>query len=221
MTRSVLADGTWFKVPITQEGVYRMDRAFITSVLGLTPGSVDPNSIRVFGNGGAMLPALNSAPRPEDLVENPSFVQGGGDGRFDEGDYVLFFAKGPRGWTWGDSPFQQGTKAWQHYLHLFSNTNYYFIRVGGSGPRVGAGSFLDATAPTVLSTFEARHFVEVDREKAALYDLSTAQVGSAIRAAIQGVEAGAAARLPAIESRCRRRPYFVRKAGPGAGKASD
>lgn len=46
---------------------------------------------------------------------------------------------------------------------------------------VGLASDLDATRQELSVT--------VDREKTALYDLSTAQVGSAIRAAIQGVEA--------------------------------
>src|SRR5690606_10198720 len=33
---SVLASGTWFKVPVTKEGIYRIDRAYLQS-LGLGP----------------------------------------------------------------------------------------------------------------------------------------------------------------------------------------
>ncbi len=158
--RSVLAEGTWFKVPIAREGVYRLDRAFLAAI-GAGPDGVDPDRVRVYGNGGAPLPALNEAPRTPDLGEIPTFVTGGGDGRFDDGDAVYFFANAADGWTWdesiGDEPYR-----WRHYINPFSRVNYVFVRVdGAAGRRVGAGSFPGGSA-TVLSEITGRLFVEED-----------------------------------------------------------
>ena len=96
VSRSVLADGQFFKLAVSETGVYRIDRTFLESLPGLdTPvGSIDPDQVRIFGNGGAPVPALNSAPRIADLAENQVFVQGGGDGSFDAADAVWFYAQG-------------------------------------------------------------------------------------------------------------------------------
>ncbi|MDX1666571.1 MAG: hypothetical protein R3350_05060, partial [Saprospiraceae bacterium] len=51
----VLAEGTWFKIETTETGVYRIDRDVISS-LGLNPDAVDPDHLRIYGNGGRPLP---------------------------------------------------------------------------------------------------------------------------------------------------------------------
>ncbi len=126
ITESALADGAVFKIPVSAEGVYVIDRSFLSNVEGLdiSPDAIDPDDIRIFGNGGRPLPARNDAPRPADLVENAVHRVGGGDGRFDEGDRILFYAKGPTGWT-----FNAQTDEWEHYVHPFSNVNYYFLKI--------------------------------------------------------------------------------------------
>src|SRR5689334_7852448 len=76
---SVLASGNWFKFSVSGEGVYRIDVNFLNS-LGLT-GTIPSTSIRLFGNGGAMLPEAASAHPADDLVENAIMVSDGGDGQ--------------------------------------------------------------------------------------------------------------------------------------------
>ncbi|MGZ3923952.1 MAG: hypothetical protein ACXVBJ_09290, partial [Flavisolibacter sp.] len=49
---SVLASGNWFKISVTEDGVYKLDVAFLNS-LGIT-GSIPSAQIKVFGNGGGM-----------------------------------------------------------------------------------------------------------------------------------------------------------------------
>ncbi len=168
VTQSVLADGTIFKVRITEEGIYRIDRALLAG-LGLTPDSIDPNNVQIFGNGGAPLPAENDAFRYADLAENPVFTRGGGDGSFNDGDVLLFYAAGPRGW------FYTGLN-WAHYVHPFSNENVYFIKIGSTtGKRIETvphPGFADAT--TFTST-TGRHFRDIEefvwsREHGSGYD---------------------------------------------------
>lgn len=161
ITESVLASGQVFKIPVTEEGLYRIDRAFL-SQLGLSPDSIEPNRLKVYGNGGQPLPALNSAPRPADLVENPVLVQGGGDGSFDEGDALLFYANGPRGWTY-EIAEEDDEGAWVHYVHPFANTNAYFLKVeGADGLRVEEEPFPGYPSPTSYTEVEGRYAVDLD-----------------------------------------------------------
>lgn len=155
VSQSVLADGAIFKVRISEEGIYRIDRTLLAS-LGLTPDSIDPNNVQIFGNGGAPLPAENDAFRYADLAENPVFARGGGDGSFDDGDVLLFYAAGPRGWTY------TGLN-WAHYVHPFSNENAYFIKIGSTtGKRIETvphPGFADATTNTSTT---GRHFTDIE-----------------------------------------------------------
>ena len=75
---SVLSTGNWAKIGVTKEGVYKID-ANALGGLGLGSGSIASSAIRIYGNGGAMLPEGNSATRPDDLVENAILVEDGGD----------------------------------------------------------------------------------------------------------------------------------------------
>ena len=143
--RSVLAEGRWVKVPIPESGVYRIDRAFLRDSLGVEDVSV--SSIAVYGTGGRILPALNSAPRPADLLEVASFVSG---------DALLFYAEGPEWWDWQDG-------RWSHDISPFSRASYYFLRLDAPSPRrVGGGSFPNWSDATVVPRIEDRRYDEVD-----------------------------------------------------------
>lgn len=158
VSRSVLADGTVFKIPVTEEGIYRIDRAFVEA-LGLDPGQLDPDRIRIYGNGGAPLPAIAGAPRPADLVENPVFVRGGGDGSFGAGDVVLFYGASPRGWR-----FDPSTKGWTHYVNPFSNQNYYFLKLADTpGARVEAGTYPEFADAVVVDHVTGRYVRDFDQ----------------------------------------------------------
>lgn len=129
---SVLSSGTWYKIGVQETGVTKIDYQFLKD-MGLNPDNIDPRNIRIHGNGGGILPEANSAFRHDDLVQNPIFIAGEQDGRFDSGDYILFYAQGPNQWVYqGDSTFQFETNP-------YDTRNYYFLTVGSSpGLRVGS-----------------------------------------------------------------------------------
>lgn len=146
---SKLADGSLFKVRVTEEGVLRVDRGTLSS-LGLDPDAIDPAQVRILGNGGRPLPALNSAPRPEDLLEQAAVRVGAGDGRFDASDAVVFFADAPRGWF-----YNRDAREFDHFVHPFSNENVYFIKIASvSGPLLATDQFPDVAA-TPFETVDA------------------------------------------------------------------
>ena len=165
VSRSALADGTWYKIPITREGMYRIDRAYLQS-LGVNVNGLNPASLQVFGNGGASVPAVNMDDRHPDLVENAVLVTGSGDGSFDEGDALFFYAEAPNGWTWipdSDPDDGEDDSHWAHYINYFSVTNYVFLRVdGANGARVGGTGFPAWPDAVRQTQFAGRMFVEED-----------------------------------------------------------
>jgi hypothetical protein len=160
--RSALAEGTWFKIPITREGVYRIDRAYLQA-LGVS-GGLDPARLQVYHNGGGMLPEVNSAPRPADLLENPAWITGGEDGSFDDGDALYFYAEGPNGWRWRNDTLIAANSRWEHAINYFSTTSYAFLRVDGAGgARIEGGAFPGWADAERQDRFDGRLFVEEDR----------------------------------------------------------
>ena len=175
VSRSVLADGQFFKLAISETGIYRIDRTFLESLPGLDTavGSIDPDQVRIFGNGGAPVPALNSALRIADLAENQVFAQGGGDGSFDAADAVWFYAQGPSGWQsrkLTDSrgrplldPNGEPIREWSHYVHPFDSTNYYFLSIGGAASQTYLQEdYPDAADAVLLTEIKGRYFVDLD-----------------------------------------------------------
>ena len=175
VSRSVLAEGQFFKLAIQNEGVYRIDRAFLESLPGLATNveSIDPANVRVFGNGGAPVPEHNSTPRIADLAENPVFVQGGGDGSFDSADAVWFYARGPYGWRSevlanlrGEplrDEFGNLIRQWEHYVHPFDTTAYYFVQIGDAASTTyERHEFSDGLPSTRLDQVTGRYVVDYD-----------------------------------------------------------
>ena len=52
---SVLSTGNWYKISILQSGVYKIDVPFL-KLRWVLSGSISLIQIKIFGNGGRMLP---------------------------------------------------------------------------------------------------------------------------------------------------------------------
>ncbi len=152
LTNSVLASGTWKRIYVTKSGVYRISKSFLSD-LGFNVNAINPQKIKIYGNGGRMLPLQNSVSYPNDLEENAIQVIGESDGSFDDGDYVLFYAEGVDNWSQ------------ENYtnLNLYSDRAYYYINVGGAdGKRITSMSQPTGSSTVNLATFDDYQFHEVD-----------------------------------------------------------
>ncbi|MFT5244591.1 MAG: hypothetical protein ACI8QQ_002533, partial [Psychroserpens sp.] len=90
---SVLSSGQWYRFYVEKSGVFRLSKSFLNAMGVNTNG--DPRNIKLYGNGGAMLPLSNSELAPIDLQENAIRFVGEEDGVFNNDDYILFYAEGP------------------------------------------------------------------------------------------------------------------------------
>jgi hypothetical protein len=152
---SVLGLGSWYKIAVEETGVYRIDVPFLNA-LGVSTTNLTSSSIRLFGNGGAMLAEANAGPWLDDLQENAVMVVDGGDGLVNGGDYILFYANGPDQWL-KDSVNQR----FSHRKNLYSNKAFYFLSIGGNGKRIQ--DITNPSVPTVtVTSFSGRYFHELD-----------------------------------------------------------
>ncbi len=124
--QSVLSAGTWYKIAVEKNGVYRIGYDELGR-MGFNVRSVDPKTIQIFGYPAGMLPQPNSTPRPDDLVELAIHVEGEGDASFDRNDYILFYAQGP-----DRTSFRHQNKTFFIEKNLYSDKNFYYVTAGTS-----------------------------------------------------------------------------------------
>ena len=57
---SVLSDGEIYKIAVTQTGIHQLTYSFLKDELGIDIDAVDPRQIKLYGNGGGLLPVYTS-----------------------------------------------------------------------------------------------------------------------------------------------------------------
>lgn len=144
--QSVLQSGHWYKMAVSQRGVYRITGDQFQK-MGFGSG-VDASRIRIFGNPGGMLPQSNALARPHDLQEIAIQVVDGTDGTLDKNDYILFFAEGP-----DRMHYDVARETFFYESNLYSKQNFYFITVSpDAGKRIAPAASVSGAA-TVVNTF--------------------------------------------------------------------
>lgn len=153
ISNSVLASGDWYRFYIEKSGVYKISKSFLQS-LGFDPSKIDPRRIKIYGNGGRMLPLANSTYYPNDLTENAIQIIGEADGIFNNEDYILFYAEGVDIWN-SES---------QTNLNLFDSKSYYYITTtGGDGKRISPLNQPTGNTTLELNTFDDYQYYEIDQ----------------------------------------------------------
>ncbi|MFM7016991.1 MAG: type IX secretion system sortase PorU [Bacteroidota bacterium] len=144
-TNSVLANGEWLKIGVGDNGIYKVDYNFLEKN-GLIKGDVPTHELKLYGNGGGMLPLSNNGFRYDDLQENAiQIIDNNNDGMFSNGDYFIFYGSEQTTWNW-----QNNEKKFVHSKNLFSDSTYYFITINnnGIGKRIQDSPSLTGTPAT-------------------------------------------------------------------------
>ncbi|GAA3727078.1 type IX secretion system sortase PorU [Flavobacterium ginsengisoli] len=153
ISNSVLASGDWYRFYIQKSGVYKIDRSFLQS-LGFDASKANPRRIKIYGNGGRMLPLPNDTYYPNDLTENAIQVIGENDGVFNNEDYILFYAEGTDTWSSEN----------QTNLNLYDTKSYYYITASGDdGKRIQNLNQPIGNSTLELNTFDDYQYHEIDQ----------------------------------------------------------
>lgn len=103
---SVLAQGKWVKIRVSETGIHRITHSELRSM-----GFTNPAKVRLFGQGGLMLSEKNIQDCVDDLKEVPLY-------RADS--YCLFYAHGTVKWTRSGDRFV-------HSQNTYARYGYYFL----------------------------------------------------------------------------------------------
>ncbi len=159
LTTSAFASGSgeWYKIGVVEDGVYKIDYSFLSD-MGVDVSSLSSDAINIFGNGAGLLSENNNDYRHDDVLKNSILIEDGNDGVFNNGDYLLFYAKGPHKWNFDGTVFS-------HKSHEYSDTSYYFVNINNanSAPKRMGTAQLSASAETnLVTTFIDYDFIEED-----------------------------------------------------------
>lgn len=154
---SVLAKGDWIKIGVISSGIHKIDANFLQKS-GINLTQINPQNIKIYGNGGEMLPQANHLKRADDLIENAISVEGEADGRFDNQDVIIFYGQSPH-----KISYDSLAKSFKHQFNIYSDTTFYFLTVSNTkGLRVKDQNSIPATQE--ISTFDDYGFHEIDRK---------------------------------------------------------
>lgn len=154
---SVLAKGNWYKMSINSTGIYKLTYDDLLK-LGMDVGTINPKNIRIYSNGCKMLPEDNASPVIDDLTENPIYISGENDGRFDKEDFVLFYSESSVKWTYNNTD-----KQFHHRINDYSDNTYLFVTADlGAGKRIQQQSSTSQSANQTITTFDDYLYHEKD-----------------------------------------------------------
>lgn len=112
---SVLSSGSWVKIAIDKDGIYKLTDAELKKM-----GFSDPSKVAVFGYGGWPLEEDFSKPYVDDLPAIPVLRKEG---------YLLFYGRGTTKWEYKYEQYtgQTGRKTFVHTNNPYSEYGYYFL----------------------------------------------------------------------------------------------
>lgn len=127
--RSVLSADKWIKLSTTAKGVYSISGDDLRKT-GFD--NIASARIRLFGNGGRVLPESNAVAAPDDLTELAIWVEDGGDGQFSGNDYLLFYSPGSSQWV-----FDSASRQFVFEKNPYADKSFFYLTVGeAAGKRI-------------------------------------------------------------------------------------
>jgi hypothetical protein len=150
--------GPWYKIPITEENIYRITGKALKDH-GIETSGLDISTLKIFNNGGRMLSQNLSDVRPNTLIELPILVDDGGDGVLNDNDAVYFYGKGVHGWI-----YDQAAGYYSHYINYYDTENIYWLTFndGVAGKRISTVT-RGGTSPRPLTSTPDWTFYEVEK----------------------------------------------------------
>lgn len=146
-TQSVLSSGTWHKMAVEREGVYRVGVEQLPSLVGAAV-----RNVAVYGQTGGMLGETNQVSDINDLKPIPIWVSDANDnGVFDAGDYLLFYAEEASVWR-----YDAQKERFAYQRHAYANENCYFLTTNAA-----LAAHIDSTTTASVSGAKVTDYTAV------------------------------------------------------------
>jgi len=162
LENSKMAAGDWYRIEIRDngsggsEGIYKITKQFLESA-GINLSNVDPRTIKMYGNGGDLLPEDPAAARPQDLEEIAIHIEGEENGHFDPQDYILFYGRSVNNWN-----YDPQSRRFSHFINYYTYSNYYWIQLNtsGTGRRIPMVPSENSQSPYMPQSFTEKNFFD-------------------------------------------------------------
>jgi hypothetical protein len=134
----------WLKFRVKENGIYRIGYNDLKNA-GINPDEIKPSNIYLFAFPTGMLPQANSFQRVAGEQEVSITITGEEDGKFDRDDEIIFYGQGPDKYEYNNSK-----QLFAYENNLYSDANYYFLRVGDiAGSRVAKVALTAGPSPAI------------------------------------------------------------------------
>ena len=128
---SVLSEGRWVKISITEDGIYRLTRSALKSM-----GFTNPDNVRLYGYGGYRLSEVsNPETEYDDLEEVPLYKA--------DNDTWLFWGNGLLYWDGNTRIINPYATRASYFLTEADSPNAMKTETAESDPQMDCGSFTD------------------------------------------------------------------------------
>ncbi|GAB7088324.1 type IX secretion system sortase PorU [Marinifilum fragile] len=151
-SNSVLSSGNWVKISVDTTAIHK-----ITYQQLIDMGISNPANVRIYGYGGGMLPKMNSELIKDDLPLVPIYFNTGSDGAFNDGDFLLFYAKGPRNWR-----YDEDKSEFVHENHLYSDHAYYFLSSDQGSAQIIPQQNSESSFTNTVNAFNDYRVIDID-----------------------------------------------------------
>lgn len=151
--------GYLYSFEVEEEGIYRLNFEDLAgNGVDIDNAGIPSNQIKLFGNGGLDLPLNPESDVPAGLIECAIYVEDGGDGRFNPGDWLLFYGRGAGGFK------VDSASGITYSLNHYTLKNLYWLNIdpSGNGKRM-AGIPVQTTADDTVGSGLSSIHLENDK----------------------------------------------------------
>ncbi len=156
--------GDLYKIEIGNSGIYKLTYNDLVNA-GIDLSGLDPRTIRLFNNGGRVLPEDLQILRAQAPMENAILIQGEEDGSFDPGDEIWFYGQSVNEWEWNSIKSR-----FQHYRNPYTDHDVYWLNINPIGPPGKRMTNLGQNGTAVLSPLTTRGYYYDEKELYVVYD---------------------------------------------------
>lgn len=125
-----LIDGSWKKLAIVNNGIHKITYQDLLD-WNVISTETNSNSIAIIGNEGKMNPYSNQFSTMDSLFHIPIQIEDNGDGKFNEGDYLLFYGESST-----DLYYDEVNRKLNYQLNDFTDTSYVFIGINDNFQKI-------------------------------------------------------------------------------------
>ncbi|MDR0438270.1 MAG: C25 family cysteine peptidase, partial [Bacteroidales bacterium] len=150
---SILSDGSWHRIDVRNDGIYRIRYEDLVS-RGVLQNPVPSSRIALFGGPNGALPLPNRSGETFDLQEIAILVVDNGSGTFGTGSYILFYGQSPSSWNWNSTQ-----RKYTFHMNVFTDVMAYFLTTDYLvGTRKRLANKPIETSPTITITEFLDHY---------------------------------------------------------------